>query len=385
MENKMNQRSFLTLCFVSLAIAALPRLAVAQHPRYTVTFLGALGGKPPEVQPTAINNRGDIVGQAKTASGATHAFLWRNGKMVDLGTLGGKDSFATAINDKGQIVGGSQRATKYAELDRIKYDAFIWQEGKMTALPIPTNYHSIASSINNKGDVCGVMVSGLAPFPSAPHAVLWRNGKIEDIASSEPENIFIRNRDSKMIARMDKRYQEFIREFDQTGIWRSALHINDAGQVVGWSRKIRSDRPFLYENGTLQYIDLPGVSGYDGHATWINNSGLIIGWTNYERGHKLFIRDKDAVTIGEVIGIDDMEGWRGGPYLNNTGDMVGRHGDGGVFIKLGGKRFSMSEVELSGATVAQIDRGNLTGINDHGLIIGSGQAAFLLTPTNSKH
>jgi probable HAF family extracellular repeat protein len=49
---------------------------------------------------TAVNARGDIVGQA-----GGHAFLYRDGAFVDLGTLGGAASIAKGINDRGEVVG----------------------------------------------------------------------------------------------------------------------------------------------------------------------------------------------------------------------------------------------------------------------------------------
>ena len=52
-----------------------------------MTDLGTLGGR--SSRPRAINERGQVVGESVTASGETHPFLWQNGKMTDLGTLGG--------------------------------------------------------------------------------------------------------------------------------------------------------------------------------------------------------------------------------------------------------------------------------------------------------
>jgi probable HAF family extracellular repeat protein len=66
--------------------------------------LGNLPGGQ-SVEATAINNNGQVVGSATTADGSTHAFLYDNGKMTDLGTLDGNASYAKSINDSGEIVG----------------------------------------------------------------------------------------------------------------------------------------------------------------------------------------------------------------------------------------------------------------------------------------
>jgi probable HAF family extracellular repeat protein len=68
-----------------------------------------------------LNDRGQVVGYSTTASGETHAFLWKDGVMIDLGTLGGTCSNAYAINRSGQIVGSSTT-------DSGESHAVLWEE-----------------------------------------------------------------------------------------------------------------------------------------------------------------------------------------------------------------------------------------------------------------
>lgn len=86
-----------------------------------MTDLGTLGGT--DSRAVAINDRGQVIGTSSTASGRYHAFIWQDGVMTDLGVLPGKsNSKAAAINDRGQVVGDSD--------DR----AFLWQHKRMTDL-----------------------------------------------------------------------------------------------------------------------------------------------------------------------------------------------------------------------------------------------------------
>lgn len=81
--------------------AAKPVYAVTKA---TVTDLGTLGGE--ESVALDINNAGEIVGWSKTSQDGTHAFLFRNGSMEDIGTQGSPiNSEAHGINNKTEVVG----------------------------------------------------------------------------------------------------------------------------------------------------------------------------------------------------------------------------------------------------------------------------------------
>src|SRR5437899_1451559 len=119
---KPNRRRRIALRFAALVVAVsglpvcctsfmpiLPSLKPGDKlslPGYTITDLGTLGGDTSYA--LAINRAGEIVGEAETSSGKTHAFIWRKGKMHDLGSPG--QYYATEAfwsNDKGQVIGKS--------------------------------------------------------------------------------------------------------------------------------------------------------------------------------------------------------------------------------------------------------------------------------------
>jgi probable HAF family extracellular repeat protein len=124
-----------------------------------VVDIGGLGGVAWNTA-MAINNEGVVVGFADTTGDETgapnfHAFIWtRAGGIKDLGTLSGDVlSEALGLNDQGQVVGVSIGASNHA---------FIWQNGKMVNLQslLPAGYPNLlqsAQSINDAGVITGYL------------------------------------------------------------------------------------------------------------------------------------------------------------------------------------------------------------------------------------
>src|SRR5205823_193985 len=86
--------------------------------------LGTLGGK--ESRAYAINPAGQIVGYADDAEGRRRACLWSDGRALDLGGDSTLESQASAINACGEVVGDYYTGQAW--------HAFLYREGRMIDL-----------------------------------------------------------------------------------------------------------------------------------------------------------------------------------------------------------------------------------------------------------
>jgi probable HAF family extracellular repeat protein len=240
---RMKRQDYLLMAALGLIMSAFT--AQAASPLYSVTDLGTLGG--PNSSALAINDRGQVVGASDTStSGVYHAFLYSNGKMQDLGTLttisGGNFSVATAINNHGQAVG-------QAGIPGGAGHVFLYSAGYMqdvTFSPILYDYTRGANGINNRGEIVG-NYSG--PNPNFSRAFLYRSGQVIDLTPS----LSFSNGESGY------------------GI---AFGINDLGQVVGLGA-FGGSHAFLYSNGITK--DLGTIPGTEySEALAINNKGEIV-------------------------------------------------------------------------------------------------------------
>jgi probable HAF family extracellular repeat protein len=195
-----------------------------------------------------INHYDQVVGTFDNGGNLTHAFVYRNNKITDLGTLTnspGETSQAFGINDSGDVVGLDSPSSGGEQ-------AFLYRNGKMTGIAESTtpNFTFLeAWAINNYGQIVGVCRFFPPILPSGignDHAALFQNGSIVDLGTLPGSATSL------------------------------ARAINSSGQVVGSSFFITSppasgvNHAFLYKNGVMNDIG-------NGAATGINDNGEVVG------------------------------------------------------------------------------------------------------------
>jgi probable HAF family extracellular repeat protein len=232
--------------------------------------LGTFGGA--NSLANEINERGQIDGGAETldpdpwdfggliglpSPTAWHAALWQARSKLDLGTLGGPDSFAFTLNENGQISGFSFTNSVPSPVFGIPTtDPFLWQKGTgMIDLGTLGGTFGFANGLNNRGQVVGF--SDLAD-DLANHAFIWERGVLSDIGTLGGDN--------------------------STANW-----INDAGQVAGISDLADgTHHAFIWENGN--FTDLGTVGGDPcSNTEYINEKGQAIGTSTNCHGTILHI------------------------------------------------------------------------------------------------
>jgi probable HAF family extracellular repeat protein len=142
--------------------------------------LGTLGGS--DATMTTMNARGQIAGDSYTSDTpdpvtgvpTTHPFLWTAGHMRDLGTLGGARTFTNWLNDRGQVVGVSDLADQTGH-------PYLWDGDRLRDLGTLGGNFGAATYINDAGDVVGFATP---PSNDTVHAFIWRHGVMTDLTGS---------------------------------------------------------------------------------------------------------------------------------------------------------------------------------------------------------
>jgi probable HAF family extracellular repeat protein len=148
--------------------------------------LGSLGGT--SGYPNWLNLWGQVVGQSNVAGDqAYHPFLWSGGTLRDLGTFGGATGAANWINDAGQVVGQADLPGGQCQGMACQHHAFLWRNGTLNDLgTVGTDPCSKAFSINLASQVVGESAPVCGGEYTASAATLWQNGTVYDLNTLIP-------------------------------------------------------------------------------------------------------------------------------------------------------------------------------------------------------
>ncbi len=317
--------------------------------------LGTLGGPNSAVAWPNRNDHGVIVGISETtnlqplgelwscylavfyyADGhVCRGFVWQDGVMTTLPTLGGDNGFATGVNNSDQIVGWAENTNhdptcgEYTNNNQVlQFEAVMWtrQNGHYQASelpPYPGDMDGAATAINQEGQVVGItgICDGAIGGATAEHMVMWQNGRV-------------------------------VRELPTLGgaYWNTPMDINNRGNVVGFSDLpgdgptigdanfqafFWSTKPFICNDkritGTCNLGALPGDSISE--ALGVNDRDQVVG-VSFPSGHAFIWQDGVMTDINTLLApgttlvltdaqdINDQGEITGQAYDSNTGTTV---------------------------------------------------------------
>ncbi len=124
----------------------------------------------------------NVVGFMHVEGGDKHAFLWNDGHAVDLGTLMGGDSAATAINSNGLIVGYSAFGRRPLLGKFQRCHGFMWKNGVMCDLGTLGGHACEADGINDLNQIVGTSTTA----DDEDHAFELSDGIMYDLESPGP-------------------------------------------------------------------------------------------------------------------------------------------------------------------------------------------------------
>jgi probable HAF family extracellular repeat protein len=346
-------------CTVVMFIFALSLASQAEpaHSNYTIVDLGTLGGNCSFAfgidESGKVDGFSNPPGQDCFSGGTVHAFVWQNGVMTDLGTLGGPNSLAApGPSERGVAVGLAETSTADPNGEdfcglgtHLVCLPFLWQSGTLSPLAPLGGNNGQASDINSRGEVVGWAETTIAdPDCPSPQVlqfkpVVWLTAEARELPTfpGDPDGV--------------------------------AFGINDRGRVVGASGPCAAFDPDY------------GASLQPRHALmWHNGTVTALGNLGGNINNVAFAIDN----LGQVVGTSGLQGdtanhaflWQNG-VMTDLGTLPGDVDSGGLGIRAG--RVVGGSFDANGNSRAFIwENGVMTDLN---ALVFPTSSLFLLEAT----
>lgn len=315
--------------------------------------LGTLGGPNSAVAWPNRNDHGLVAGIAETArmqplgeewscfaavffvadNHVCQGFVWRDGSMAALPTLGGDNGFATGINNRDEIVGWAENTTHDPTCDQytnthqvLQFEAVMWVRDRDDAAgngyraielpPFAGDLDGAATAVNERGEVVGI--SGICDAAvgggTAEHMILWDHGVVA-------------------------------RNLPTLGgaFWNTPMDINNRGNIVGFSDLpgdgptlaqanfhafFWSDRPYTCNGavvtGTCDLGTLAGDSVSE--ALGVNDRDQVVG-VSFPSGHAFIWEDGHMTDLNSMLAPGTTLVLTDAQDINDRGEITGQAAD----------------------------------------------------------
>jgi probable HAF family extracellular repeat protein len=334
-----------------------------------------------------ITENGLVTGEALNGSmdpitgwPAEDPVLWKNGQIINLGSLGGYEGQSGRANSNGQVTGFTTNVVPdpfsiiyffFAGFSNgTQTRAFLWDERSgMQDIGTLGGPDAVAALINERGQIAGASYTNDIPNPTTgiptQDPFLWENGTMTDLGSLGGTSAFSEG-------------------------------LNNRGQVVGQSNLAgdQTAHPFLWDKGTL--TDLGTLGGPCGDSAGINEDDAVVGLADIAgvpcgvQSHAFLWTSKTGMTDLGTVGADCFSGAFG---INNKNQVVGQSisCDGNAaeaFLWENGDMIDLNVFVPPGSdlTLTEVeeinDRGEMFGI---GTLANGKDRAFLLIPCDENH
>ncbi len=341
------------LAFVASFVFSAAAIA---DPQYQIYDIGVVQGGDTASQCFGASTGGVGVGRS-FRSGGTQAFRWTlGGGIVGLPNLSGRNfCLSNSANDSGTVVGTG--ATTAFGSGRLP---LVWRNGVVSQLPLPSG--------ETLGDANQVNASGIA-VGSVNAGSLQRGA----VYSGESASVITQTT-------ADGSY--FV----------TAFGINNSGRIVGQGidpNNAARNVGMVYDMGSQEAFEVGALDGFNGALAFgVSNNGFVVGASMLNQGPSLpFIRQFFGI---RPIPLPAGTSQGSARAVNTRGWAVGTASSSFAipFLYDGSQTYRLADLipANSGWDLATNTSSSARGINDHGLIVGTGvfngaTHAYAMAPT----